>query len=244
MRVDNRQSGILHVLNEKKSFMLATDFEFEVDNQNLMFHIPLPKVTELFLSIAQKSSDSYKEKDNEIGRLLSSEYKNFPRGTLITDSKFITMIYDLFEESYKCLTFSAMTLESFANNLIPNDYVDKKGRTKEEIERTEKLINKLKIVIPDAFNIPAPTNQPWWQDLVKVIKNRNELVHFKYHAVHSYIEAFTKPLFLRSLTPLPETIITVIQYYCKECQIEGGLFLPDILNRDVNNSEQIQSEEK
>jgi hypothetical protein len=86
------------------------------------------------------------------------------------------------------VVFAFTALESFANEIIPQDYsyttVDgKTGQTvtysHDEIERYVSLDEKLSGVLPSALSVRPPKGLHIWRDFKNVKRARDRLIHLK-----------------------------------------------------------------
>lgn len=107
-----------------------------------------------------------------------------PQGTWPEDHR---LVFDFFQEFSAEVVFSFLAIESFANEVIPADFVydwtngkkEKLSLTAPQIERQVSLDEKLKRVIPQAHQIRGPSGTRTWQHFIELKKVRDRLVHLK-----------------------------------------------------------------
>lgn len=156
-----------------------------VENTNFIkigkndFTIPIPNPTALFLDLSHisylKAKDFFKFfSETDINKLdLRQEEKDLFNG---------------FEYYMASIIFAYTSLESFANEMIPEDYKfeslrhDKKCAelyNKEQIERNISLKTKLGEIIPEITGIELPKDEILWNKFVEMEKIRDGITHMK-----------------------------------------------------------------
>ena len=135
--------------------------------------IPTPNPTAMFLNISNRLYLDAKRKFNFYSLTNSKETKE-------------KKCFDSLERYMASIIFAYTSLESFANESIPDSYVYKKKvkdklKTfkKKKIEKEFSLVNKLKIILPDIKNINFNEKNPLWIDF-QLLKNiRHRIIHMK-----------------------------------------------------------------
>ena len=83
------------------------------------------------------------------------------------------------------IIFAYTSIESFANEIIPQDYLYEKHRSKctevyikDQIEYL-RLDEKLKNILPEILNIPPIAHNLLWNDYIKLRDIRHQIIHIK-----------------------------------------------------------------
>lgn len=88
----------------------------------------------------------------------------------------------LLQEFQFCI-FAVSSLEAFINQIIPAgySYTDKKGIifTKEQIENTWSIEDKIKKVITDITGVAVAADSNKWGVLISLVNLRNDIIHLK-----------------------------------------------------------------
>lgn len=94
--------------------------------------------------------------------------------------------YSLVQNTMASVVFACTALESFANEMIPDNYVyvikKKDGDLhcdKVQIERWISLVDKLGDVLPQSLKVKTPKGAKNWEACQKLIKLRDRIVHMK-----------------------------------------------------------------
>lgn len=100
-------------------------------------------------------------------------------------------IYDYLEEVIASIVFAYTALESFANEMIPEEFIYEFQETtdsglgvvhhydKEMIERNLSLTDKMTTVLPRVTKKQSPKGLKVWEDFVVLRRLRNRIVHLK-----------------------------------------------------------------
>lgn len=108
-----------------------------------------------------------------------------PQGIWPEDHK---LLFDFFELMIAQIVFSFSAIESFANIMIPKDYVHRQKRSdkkyieeydKDQIERYLNLDNKLDKLLPNILKVKSPNGSKIWDNYQKHKKLRDRLMHLK-----------------------------------------------------------------
>lgn len=141
----------------------------------------LPSAPAMFLNIARNAHIARQGID--LGKVFVRHPG--PQGTYVDDH---TLLFDYFEALSVEIIFSHTAIESFANEVIPQDiqYEFKPGNKqdavvlgKEEVERRVSLDEKLRRVIPRALKVATPAGKKVWEDYKKLKLVRDRLIHLK-----------------------------------------------------------------
>lgn len=140
-----------------------------------------PNLTGIFLSVSEKELDKAKV----IYKSLIASKQSIREKIVLTEKE-TSDLYDYFE----CIQTTIVTLysgiESLINVIIPEDYnfqetINGEIKTwdKKEIERWKPTKDKLKIILPDVFDIRPPTEYKCWSRFVEFERLRNDIIHVK-----------------------------------------------------------------
>lgn len=140
----------------------------------------LPSAPALYLNLARQARDRRMAFDVSASFI---EHPH-PQGIWPEDHR---LVFDFFQEFSAEVLFSYSAIEAFANEVIPTDYLyewtnSKKEKiilTKPEVERQISLDEKLKTVIPKAYQLKSPSGTRCWQQYNELKKIRDRLVHLK-----------------------------------------------------------------
>jgi hypothetical protein len=170
-----------HQENPNLKIVLSNNWVLESDKLETM--IDTPNDVAIYSSISISNLEKAKEFHKK--EIIPRQQSGF--GSKTITKPLITEYYDYFEKTITAIIFAYTSIEAFANICIPNDYTysytDKQGevivRTKEEIERTATLREKLKIFLPEIIGCTSPTNRKWWTKFTELENLRNEIIHSK-----------------------------------------------------------------
>ena len=124
---------------------------------------PAPNPVEFHLFSALESLEKIKILENEVR----------------SDNKKVNLL--LLQNFHFCI-FSTSSLESFLNQIIPNDFIykDKKENfTKKDIERNWSIKEKIKKAIPEITGVTIANDAAKWNILTSLIDLRNDIIHLK-----------------------------------------------------------------
>lgn len=106
-----------------------------------------------------------------------------------SNDKFIEdslLVYDYVESAQAAIIFSFTAIETFFNLSIPDEYEFRRDTkrsseifNKEQIERNVSWKDKLKIIIPEIYQIEDISAEPFWDNLHQLIQIRNDIIHQK-----------------------------------------------------------------
>ena len=149
----------------------------------------LPNMTALYLNFSHKQfieSEVY---------LKSQFYKAYnPKTPKNTYPESDEKIFDYLEKRSAAIIFAFSALETFANQLIPNDFIfefERKDQRcsekykKDQIERNLPLDIKLNDVLPIIMNVPSPKGKTIWNKYLVLKKLRDRLIHLKTNDMRS-----------------------------------------------------------
>lgn len=97
-------------------------------------------------------------------------------------------LFDFMEDFISHIVFAFTSIEAFANETIPADYiysfkVDRTGEertyNKDEIERGVNLDEKLHIILPTICSVPSPKGTRVWENYRQIKKTRDRIIHLK-----------------------------------------------------------------
>lgn len=96
------------------------------------------------------------------------------------------LVCDYLEKIQTSIIFSVTAIETFANMSIPDDYIykvesNKKTElyNKQQIERNITLKDKISKILVDIYDANPLSEQSFWNDLIELIKIRDNIVHQK-----------------------------------------------------------------
>lgn len=127
------------------------------------------------------------------------------------------------------IIFAFTALEAFVNEIIPDDYVyEKQGQkckeiyNKNEIERWLSIDEKIGQILPIAINVESPKGKHnSWNDLLKLKKIRDRLVHMKSaDRLSSGPEKSTIWSELIKAEPPYRQAFSIVSYFIKKMQCE------------------------
>lgn len=139
----------------------------------------LPSAPALFLHLAHEAFAAYRDTD------VHGFFDSHPQGMWPDDQ---TPLFDFFEQFFSHVVFALTSLESFANEMIPQGYSytiieGKTGQTvtydRDEIERYVSLNEKLSKLLPSALGVSSPKGLHVWRDFVDLKRSRDRMVHLK-----------------------------------------------------------------
>jgi hypothetical protein len=194
----------------------------KIDNEK--FFIPMPDPTLIYFNSAQNAYSALKDAKTRLKAKL--DFKMLQEETAINE------IYFYFGLSSQFVIFLFTAIESFVNQMIPNEYVYKRElKTKTEIFNSDQIQrfisfdDKLKEVLPDCtginfFKTQTATNQ----HIVNLKKFRDEIVHTKKDIKNSNL--FYDSLISKSFSfKYVDTILAVqkfMNHYKKDYIVECG----------------------
>ena len=158
--------------------MIATT---EVLPSGELANFGLPSAPALFLSLAFASH----RKRAGIDAASLFDRHPAPQGTYPDNH---TPLFDYFESAIAEVVFSYSAVEAAANESIPETFVYQRlwkagqapvSLTREEIERTVPLDEKLKRVLPQALNKVSPAGGRLWPPYLELQDLRDRLIHLK-----------------------------------------------------------------
>ena len=175
----------------------------------------IPNATALFLNLSKR----YYDEAYSIGQKHTSS-KDL-RYFLDNDNE----AFSYFENIMASVVFSYTSLESFANEEIPEDFVFSIDRgkcvenyNKIQIEKSLSLVTKLGDILPLVFKIKSPKGTKIWEGFIKLEKLRHSIIHMKVkdreHKGFSSTSVWSQLL----KKPIPYAISTVknmIDYFYK-----------------------------
>jgi hypothetical protein len=164
--------------SDKKTYFLAKS---ETANYNeKKIHYSAPNNISLSLNLMKKS---LKKANLLYGKLI---IKNSDK-KIELGSDLRSELYDLFEEIQTSIIFSYISIEAFANAVIPEDHkherFNEKGIqeiwNKENIERWMTTSEKVGLILPTIFKSSDIKAEPFWSSFKDLEKLRNFIVHQK-----------------------------------------------------------------
>lgn len=176
--IRDERSIKLHSKNNDKIYFFSKGKEAKYLDKKVIYFTP--NNVSLSLNLMKKS---YKRSKELLKTLLSK-----------SDSKVIKLVeqdkktlYDYFEEITTSIIFSYISVESFANAAIPEDFIyekinDKKVKelwNKESIERWLSTSQKVSDILPIILNTNEIKKEDFWIRFKELEKIRNEIVHQK-----------------------------------------------------------------
>ncbi len=142
--------------------------------------IPMPNATAMFLNISSKSYQ-------QANKIISDKSKiKHADGNLsfISDTDAI----DFIENLCAAVVFAFSSLETYANEVIPDDYIFRIKRkdakcieeyNKDQIEKYLNIDVKYGEVLPEIFGIKSPKNKRIWHDYKRLKDVRDRIIHLK-----------------------------------------------------------------
>ncbi|HRH36704.1 MAG TPA: hypothetical protein PK760_00065 [Flavobacteriales bacterium] len=137
--------------------------------------ISVPNTTALFLNLSHTHRMLAEE-----GLARCTEHKD-PHNKLPDE-----VAYELIQSVMASIVFACSALESFANEMTPDNYVHvvkkKDGHLhhdKDQIERWITLSDKLGEVLPKALGVKSPKGGRNWEACEKLIRLRDRIIHMK-----------------------------------------------------------------
>lgn len=152
--------------------------------------IPLltPNVIAIHLSISQNAKEDaivlFEEiKLNIKEKKEDSKHKEKRNNVLKERSK---LVCDYLEKIQTSIIFATSAIETFSNMSIPNnyEYIIKSNKkteiyNKQQIERNISLKEKISKILIDIYSTKYLSEQLFWNDLIELIKIRDNIVHQK-----------------------------------------------------------------
>ena len=174
------------ILEEPRQFVVLKDNEqyftigapiFNRKIDNFEGVVTMPNIIALYLSISDKAF----KKAEELAVLLHTE------SNIIKENKIIELLetetYDLIENLILTTTFSYFAVEASVNASIPARFeinVNGELKNKEWIERNKNTTDKIKNILPKAYNKVFEARKiTSWSNFKKLEILRNEIVHKK-----------------------------------------------------------------
>jgi hypothetical protein len=153
---------------------------------NREIHTPVPDAVALYLAMAVAAAD----RATAIGPLLGSVTGDAgSQTTPATELKTVEREYfDALQELVGVVIFSYSALEAFANLCVPDGHVYRRSRqdgrcteeySREQIERSISLSEKLDIVLPAITKAASPKGTTLWARFVALQGLRDRLIHLK-----------------------------------------------------------------
>ena len=145
--------------------------------------MPMPSMVAMYLNISHKAHEAAEELFTHV------EYQpslRTPSVVHLKNSK-PSMLYDMMEERIKAIVFAFTAIETFANEVIPTDFVytrkTKKSSDsfdKHQIERYVPTDEKLTKVLPEVKQVTSPAGNDYWQVFMRLKDERDSLIHLKH----------------------------------------------------------------
>jgi hypothetical protein len=142
--------------------------------------IPIPNASALLLS---GSNDAF-VRAQEIWKLNELDVIQAPKVNFKTDND----AFRFLELKMHAILFAFTSIEAFANESIPDDYVYVRHQHSEVIleasfkkstERHTSLEEKLEHILPNVFKVKSPKGTACWADYRKLKTVRDRLIHMK-----------------------------------------------------------------
>lgn len=139
----------------------------------------LPSGPALFLNLARTAFLTYRDFD------VLSLFDEHPQGRWPDNQE---PLFDFCEQFAAHVVFAFTALESFANEVIPNEYTyttirgkkrQKVTYNRDGIERHISLSEKLAQVLPAALSVKSPKGLHVWRDYKKLKEVRDRIIHLK-----------------------------------------------------------------
>lgn len=142
--------------------------------------IPMPNATAMFLNFSNRSY-------NQAKMIISDNSKVDIKDDKISFISDIDAI-DFVENLCAAIVFAFNSLETFANEVIPDDYIFRISRkdakcieeyNKEQIERHLNTDVKYGDVLPEIFGLKSPKNKKIWNEYKNLKNIRDRIIHLK-----------------------------------------------------------------
>lgn len=142
--------------------------------------LPMPNATAMFLNISNRS---YNDAINIISDNSKVDLKD-DKMSFTSDTDAI----DFVENLCTAVIFAYNSLETFANEVIPDDYIFRIKRkdvkcieeyNKEQIERHLNTDVKYGDVLPEIFKLKSPKGKKIWHEYKKLKNIRDRIIHLK-----------------------------------------------------------------
>lgn len=152
--------------------------------------IPLltPNVIAIHLSISEKAKNEAKILFESINTNIKERKKDAKdlekRNEVLRERS--KMMCDYLEKIQTSIIFAVSAIETFSNMSIPDEYVYKLKSpqktelyNKQQIERNITLKDKISKILVEVYSSKILAEQTFWNDLTKLIKIRDNIVHQK-----------------------------------------------------------------
>lgn len=178
------------------------------------FMINKPNMVSMYLSIAVKShktaSDLYESKIKP-----NLKYKESDKTYYLDLTESVQVTFDFLEAIISAIIFAYTAVEGFINSVIPLDYVEenkKEGKVGcEWIQRNVNLLEKIKRVIPQAYNFSFNANEvKSWSNFTNLENYRDSIIHLKSEKLNYNTE-----------TEIASTQLNFIQEFVGACMKEN-----------------------
>lgn len=146
----------------------------EIDYQANRVAFSIPNATALFLNLSKRHY--------EAALATAQTFSSGPKLQSLTDMD----IFSYLEDVMASVVFAYTSLEAFANEAIPDDFVYTIPKSKcsevyskSQIERSLSLQTKLGDILPSISGVPSPKGIKVWQDFLSLEELRNNIIHMK-----------------------------------------------------------------
>lgn len=152
--------------------------------------IPLltPNVIAIHLSISKKAQDEAKILFESININIKNRKKDAQdpekRNDVLRERS--KLVCDYLEKIQTAIIFAVSAIETFSNMSIPDDYTytitgnkNTEIYNKQQIERFITLKDKISKILVEIYSSKSLSEQSFWNDLIELIKIRDNIVHQK-----------------------------------------------------------------
>ena len=152
--------------------------------------IPLltPNVIAIHLSISKKAQDEAKILFESININIKNRKKDAQnpekRNDVLRERS--KLVCDYLEKIQTAIIFAVSVIETFSNMSIPDDYTytitgnkNTEIYNKQQIERFITLKDKISKILVEIYSSKSLSEQSFWNDLIELIKIRDNIVHQK-----------------------------------------------------------------
>lgn len=211
-------SGILHKAGTP---VVKTTF---VKFDGTQLAMPFPNASALFLGLSCKMYEKAQSHLDKLGISAS------PQSEVRSEDE--AQFFSALESLMASIVFAHTALESYANEVIPEDYVYKAPRedsrctelyNKEQVERFLSLDVKLDKILPEVLGTDSPKGSTLWQRYVTLKRLRDRVIHMKEtdregtkHGQRPTFDDVWNELFVRCTENMALIAKDMIAYFAKE----------------------------
>lgn len=217
------------MISKKHSRMVGFDHQKTYSAKGFDFTFRTPNNISLCLTTATREY----EKAKTLYVKLICPRVDIGKKKIVFSENELYALYDYFEYVQTSLIFFYTAVEAFTNIAIPDDFTYERVNNKngietwgkERIERRLSTTEKLCEILPRILEVPAPTEETFWNDFKKLVEIRHNIIHQKTAMKENNVNTdHLAHFFDNDIFNVMRSGYLVIEYFCKKSAISHIYF--------------------